>query len=265
MWGDLLFAWGGLVVQPVVGVGVGVGDVVGFRVLGGVGIRRDGEGQDGAIRERTVADGRDGIGDGNRSQRSAAKETIIADFGHGIRDFEGREGSAAGKRMVDDFRDGGRNADARQRGTAGERRSADFGQRIGQGDGSKRRTAGKCARGKLSDGIGNNDGFQQIAVIEGISADGGDAVRDAVCPGFAGVGVEQKRAIRGAAQGIIRQEEIRVIRRRVKDCRALQPMKASSAIAATESGMSMVVRDLHRSNVPDSMAVRPLGRVIDVS
>ena len=42
-------------------------------------------------------------------------------------------------------------------------------------------------------------------------------------------------------------------------------MKASSAIAATESGMAMVVRDLHRSNVPDSMAVSPLGRVIDVS
>ena len=100
MWGDLLFAWGGLVVQPVVGVGVGVGDVVGLGVLGGVGIRRDGEGQGGAIRERTVADGRDGIEDANRSQRSAAKESIIADFGHGIRDFEGREGSAAGKRMV---------------------------------------------------------------------------------------------------------------------------------------------------------------------
>ena len=32
----------GLVVQPVVGVGVGVGDVVGFRVLGGVGVAGDG-------------------------------------------------------------------------------------------------------------------------------------------------------------------------------------------------------------------------------
>lgn len=39
---DLLFAWCGLVVQPVVGVGVGVGDVVGLGVLGGVGVAGDG-------------------------------------------------------------------------------------------------------------------------------------------------------------------------------------------------------------------------------
>ena len=49
MWGDLLFAWGGLVVQPVVGVGVGVGDVVGLGVFGGVGVAGDGENEVGII------------------------------------------------------------------------------------------------------------------------------------------------------------------------------------------------------------------------
>ena len=61
MWGDLLFAWGGLVVQPVVGVGVGVGDVVGFGVFGGVGVAGDGEGEVGATRKSVFTDIGDGI------------------------------------------------------------------------------------------------------------------------------------------------------------------------------------------------------------
>ena len=31
-----------------------------------------------------------------------------------------------------------------------------------------------------------------------------------------------------------------------------------------ESGMAMDVRELHSSNVPGSIAVRPLGRAIDI-
>ena len=61
MWGDLLFAWGGLVVQPVVGVGVGVGDVVGFGILSSVGVAGDGEGEVGTTRKSVFTDIGDGI------------------------------------------------------------------------------------------------------------------------------------------------------------------------------------------------------------
>ena len=46
----------GLVVQPVVGVGVGVGDAVGLGVLSGVGIAGDGEGEVGAVLESIFVD-----------------------------------------------------------------------------------------------------------------------------------------------------------------------------------------------------------------
>ena len=156
----------------------------------------------------------DGIGDGHRSQRSAANESVAADDGHRIRNFKGRKGGTAGEQTSTDFRNGRGEANVGQRGAEGECCNADFGQRIGQRYGGKRRTAIKCAFGNLGDGIGDDNGFQQVAVIERIGADGGDAVRDAICTVFAGVGVEQKRVVNGAAQGAVRQEEIRVIRRK---------------------------------------------------
>ena len=78
MWGDLLFAWGGLVVQPVVGVGIGVGDVVGFRVLGGVGVAEDGEGEVRAVGKGVFTDFCDGIrdDDGNQGRRTGKRRSI---------------------------------------------------------------------------------------------------------------------------------------------------------------------------------------------
>ena len=57
---------GGLVVQPVVGVGVGVGDVVGFGVFGGVGVAGDGEGESTAVGESIFANRDDRIRNENR-------------------------------------------------------------------------------------------------------------------------------------------------------------------------------------------------------
>ena len=54
-----------LIVQPVVCVGVGVGNVVGFGVLQGVGVAVDGEGEVGAVVERMVTNCGNGIRNGD--------------------------------------------------------------------------------------------------------------------------------------------------------------------------------------------------------
>ena len=56
---------GDLVVEPVVGVGVGVGDVVGFGVLGSVGVAGDGEGEVGSDIKSFYTYGDDGIWNGD--------------------------------------------------------------------------------------------------------------------------------------------------------------------------------------------------------
>lgn len=82
--------------------------------------------------------------------------------------------------------------------------------------------------------------------------------------GFAGVGVEQKRVASGAAQGAVCQEEIRVIRRKGEGLQRLAAHKGILRNGRDRIGDGDGCQELHSSNVPGSIAVRPLGRAIDI-
>ena len=68
-----------------------------FRV--GIGINPH---QAGALVERIVADGGDGVGDGDACQATATGERIVADGGDGVGDGDARQAAATIERAVAD-------------------------------------------------------------------------------------------------------------------------------------------------------------------
>ena len=108
-----------------------------------------------ATGESIVADGGDGIGDGDAGQAAAFRERPFTDGGDGVGDGDTGQAGATLERPVADGGDGAWDGDARQAGAITERIVT-----------------------YLSDGVGDGDARQAGAYIERPVADGGDGVGD---------------------------------------------------------------------------------------
>ena len=119
-------------------------------------------GQGVAIRESTIADGRDGIGNTDRGD-AGKLESAVVDDGDGVGNINCVKLVTRGKGTFSNARHRIRNVD-RRKNVAGEKQVvADFGNRGGQRDRRQRRAVGKRAIADGCDGIGDGDVGQPAA------------------------------------------------------------------------------------------------------
>ena len=127
--------------------------------------------------ESAIADGGDGIGDGNGSEPAANRESMVTDGGDGIGDGDRGEASAIT-----------------------ESTAADGGDGIGDGDGGEAVATRESIVTDGGDGIGNSDRCKITARRESIVTNGSDRIGDGGCgdsfmssnqSGFCIIGINQ--------------------------------------------------------------------------